>query len=505
MNGNLTANTNNTDSKNYYWDESNRLRVATDDQGSMQHYIYDASGERVLKANSNYTATYENGSLITPSTVNFNSYTTYPSAFVVVNPDGITSKHYYAGTQKVASRLQYATIIPLPISKQTNNDKKPSDDTALQQAQIEDLQMYMDLAGKGKVTFREAPQQEIATNTANRQSQKTSDGVEGVYFYHPDHLGTSTFLTDQNGVAYQFFLNLPFGETMAEQKGSGYYQNAYKFNGKELDDETGLYYYGARYYSPRESIWLSVDSLAERHPDENPYIYCRNNPIVFIDPDGNDRIYSASGRFIEDTGKGNLIKVNIGNKSYKLSQLAYNKGGTNRAVSKIIAHEAYLKGYKGKYGLSNSKKGGAYTDGEKNVRVVINEIKRGVYDDFHTLGSVIGHEADLEYGHKGENIPQNKYTYLNHANVYLGQSLEADFKNTSESNQYTVAVGFATRVFATTQKEQGLNVDDLIAQFNKNNGTVKIEGINTNTGNASIILNGQSNTIKLEIPTKPQD
>ena len=295
MNGNLTANTNNTDSKNYYWDESNRLRVATDDQGSMQHYIYDASGERVLKANSNYTATYENGSLITPSTVNFNSYTTYPSAFVVVNPDGITSKHYYAGTQKVASRLQYATIIPLPISKLANNDKKPADDTALQQAQIEDLQMYMDLAGKGKVSFTEAPQQEITTNTANRQSQKTSDGVEGVYFYHPDHLGTSTFLTDQNGVAYQFFLNLPFGETMAEQKGSGYYQNAYKFNGKELDEETGLYYYGARYYDPHSGPgWLSPDPEFERAPGCNPYAYCFQNPIKFTDPDGRWPDFPAS-------------------------------------------------------------------------------------------------------------------------------------------------------------------------------------------------------------------
>jgi RHS repeat-associated protein len=40
----------------------------------------------------------------------------------------------------------------------------------------------------------------------------------------------------------------------------------YKFNGKELDEETGLYYYGARYYDPRISIWLSVHPLAERHP-----------------------------------------------------------------------------------------------------------------------------------------------------------------------------------------------------------------------------------------------
>ena len=62
-------------------------------------------------------------------------------------------------------------------------------------------------------------------------------GAGGLYYYHPDHLGTSTALTDFNGNTYQFFLNLPFGETMAQQLGSNYYNSPYKFNGKELDEE----------------------------------------------------------------------------------------------------------------------------------------------------------------------------------------------------------------------------------------------------------------------------
>jgi hypothetical protein len=64
----------------------------------MQHSIYDASGEQVLKASSHYEQVYENGSLIDPNNV-FDSYTTYPSAFLVIDPNGIYSKHYYAGTQ----------------------------------------------------------------------------------------------------------------------------------------------------------------------------------------------------------------------------------------------------------------------------------------------------------------------------------------------------------------------------------------------------------------------
>jgi len=63
-------------------------------------------------------------------------------------------------------------------------------------------------------------------------------------------------------------------------------ENVYKFNGKELDTQTGYYYYGARYYDPGASIFLSVDPLAEEFPGWNPYHYVHNNPINLIDPTG---------------------------------------------------------------------------------------------------------------------------------------------------------------------------------------------------------------------------
>lgn len=95
----------------------------------------------------------------------------------------------------------------------------------------------------------------------------------------------TTYVTDEKYDTTQFFLNLPFGETMAEQM-IGVYDNPYKFNAKELDNEIGLYYYGARYYNPRLSIWYGVDPLAEKYPSLSPYIYVANNPINVIDPDG---------------------------------------------------------------------------------------------------------------------------------------------------------------------------------------------------------------------------
>ena len=93
----------------------------------------------------------------------------------------------------------------------------------------------------------------------------------------------------------QFFLNLPFGETMVEQT-DGSYNNPYRFNAKELDEDTGLYYYGARYYNPRLSIWYGVDPLAEKYASWSPYAYCGNNPINYIDPDGNFRLPANATR-----------------------------------------------------------------------------------------------------------------------------------------------------------------------------------------------------------------
>ncbi|MFZ1703678.1 MAG: RHS repeat-associated core domain-containing protein [Saprospiraceae bacterium] len=106
-----------------------------------------------------------------------------------------------------------------------------------------------------------------------------------LYYYHSDHIGSSTFLTDAAGYPYEFMLYLPFGEAMAHQKIAGW-ATPYTFTGKEQDVATGLHYFGARYLDTRLSIWFGVDPLASRAPDWSPYTYVFNNPIVYNDPDG---------------------------------------------------------------------------------------------------------------------------------------------------------------------------------------------------------------------------
>ena len=72
----------------------------------------------------------------------------------------------------------------------------------------------------------------------------------------------------------------------AQHSRYGDYSTRYKFNGKEQDEATGFYYYGARYYEPSLSRWLSTDPLAEKYQDFSPYNYTLNNPINLVDPDG---------------------------------------------------------------------------------------------------------------------------------------------------------------------------------------------------------------------------
>jgi RHS repeat-associated protein len=300
------------------WDESNRLRVIADDK-SMQHYIYDAAGERVLKANTDIESVDANGMLLDVPNVTVNSYTTYPNPYIVVNPHGTFSKHYYAGTQRIVSRMADAMA---NIFDNTENIPAvcTGGEAKLKQRQIADLQEMVSKTRFKKAAFKEF--KPYASDDAGKgpgedESGEDADAVHPVvtgpdgvvpvdpgenavdpggdpdprlaqvYFYHPDHLGSSTFLTDFNGNAYQFYLNLPFGETMVEQRPySSGYETPYKFNGKELDEETGLYYYGARYYDPQISIWYSVDPLTEQFPNMSPYNFCNDNPIVFTDPTG---------------------------------------------------------------------------------------------------------------------------------------------------------------------------------------------------------------------------
>ncbi|WP_143392712.1 RHS repeat domain-containing protein, partial [Flavobacterium psychrophilum] len=106
-----------------------------------------------------------------------------------------------------------------------------------------------------------------------------------VFYYHPDHLGSSSYISTLNGQISQHVEYIAFGEVLFEEHSSSF-KSPYLFNGKELDRETNLSFYGARYLDMKTSLWLSVDPLAEEFPDHSPYCFVMNNPLRLTDPTG---------------------------------------------------------------------------------------------------------------------------------------------------------------------------------------------------------------------------
>jgi RHS repeat-associated protein len=137
--------------------------------------------------------------------------------------------------------------------------------------------------------YNVTPAPDYGQNAGYAQNCISSHGIDFAaekaqsYWYHSDHLGSASYITGVDGKVCSNINYFPTGEVFVEQNRNSP-NLPYKFNGKELDAETGYYYYGARYYNPKVSLWLNVDPLAEK--TGAPYNYCYNNPVKLVDPDG---------------------------------------------------------------------------------------------------------------------------------------------------------------------------------------------------------------------------
>ncbi len=121
---------------------------------------------------------------------------------------------------------------------------------------------------------------------------------DAVYHYYlNDHLGNVRVVVDSSGSIVQGNHYYPFGMTFAEASDTEQSIQPYKFNGKELDRMSGLnlYDYGARHYEPALGRFTTMDPLAEKYYNVSPYVYCGNNPINRIDPDGRDWYEDENG------------------------------------------------------------------------------------------------------------------------------------------------------------------------------------------------------------------
>jgi len=156
----------------------------------------------------------------------------------------------------------------------------------------------------------------IATKINSATNENTATERVRTYYYHSDHLGSAQTVTNWQGNIHERLEYTPYGETWIDWRNTGESSDKtpFRFTAKERDEETGLYYFGARYLDARTSRWLSVDPAmyegdyfpvapnsdeARRHNQNLPgmggiynyvnfhvYHYGGNNPVKYIDPDG---------------------------------------------------------------------------------------------------------------------------------------------------------------------------------------------------------------------------
>jgi len=105
----------------------------------------------------------------------------------------------------------------------------------------------------------------------------------GVFYIHSDNLGSTSAMSDKDGNVVEEQVNLPFGEPVSGDE-------RYGFTGKE-HDETGLQYFGARYYNPSTARFWNPDPVKD---GVNWFVYANNNPLKYVDPDGREALNIAS-------------------------------------------------------------------------------------------------------------------------------------------------------------------------------------------------------------------
>ena len=178
-------------------------------------------------------------------------------------------KHYYAESERITSLIGRGNFSTLAT---------PVTDTATANRKVR-LADSLVLALNPAITDTVA-QLSYLTTLTNRQK----DTCEA-YWYHPDHLGSASWITNIYGRTIQHLYYLPWGEDFVNQR-TGSFSSMYTFSAKEKDTETGYSYFGARYYSSDLSIGLSVDPMSDKYPSLSPYVYCADNPVKLVDPNG---------------------------------------------------------------------------------------------------------------------------------------------------------------------------------------------------------------------------
>ena len=462
---------------------------------TVRSYPFVFTGERRLKLTGESNRLDVNADFMTTGTL-LNTPTLYPSAYLVLTNKGYT-KHYYAGADRVAASLGGGGL------KATGSNPG-----------MQDRAKWLFWESHERVNGRMLQKNDLECiwqgSLPTGEYCKPIDGIPGrmnasvefylndlydnlkmlaeeqhdekdVYFYHSDHLGSASWITDADGKPIQHLQYLPFGEPFVNQHLTDY-QERYLFTGKERDEETGYGYFGARYMDHElTAMWLSVDPMADKYPSISPYAYCAWNPIKLVDPDGKEIVikdgqksyYYINGHvYTNNKGRGPIWDSRLGQEAKKIkgnldimskdkagakviNRLVGNKKQTYTIAADASSGDGSYNHISNKVSLVSGKANNlgslshelfhAYQDDKgRTPHTIYNELEAYVFSGV-IYGASLGitSTTDLNYNEKGVNFakdlkcgkPFNENTF---------QYLLNNFKNCSAANWKGAYTSYST-------------------------------------------------------------
>ncbi len=287
-NGNFINSTSNDVNKNYsYYPGTNRVKSIMN--ASSQEYQYDPNGNVVSNANKNLSIDYNR-------TTNRTTAVTSDSAFA--------NYQYGAGKSKVF--------------KEGNDKSKTSYLNDLNGKSL--MEKYSDWSANHTRYIVTGPHGIIAI---------VIDGQP--YFLLRDHLGSPLAIVDQYNEPVLIMYYGPHGHTNEKYISADASKNiAYQFTGQENEKQLGIYNYGSRMYDPDLGQFYAIDP-AEQFPGLNPYMGMGNNPLIFVDPDGEfvlSLIIPGLGAFLDAMLWGAVIGAGASSAVYTTTYFASGQGGS---------------------------------------------------------------------------------------------------------------------------------------------------------------------------------
>ena len=367
----------------YYFNASGNLKAyGTDMQISV--YGYNSANTRTYKVNMFNANQWVNGQP-QPIQPMVQSAMFYPNTYLNFTQAGEYTKHYYSGTERICSRLGEQQI---PISVENEQE--------LEAYRNDVKQIIYNAIGQH---LYDAPTDMQEGDLIPLEFLQATGDNNAIFYYHPNHLSSTMYVTDAQQSVVQSFLYAPYGDIISEYNthAMGEAFPKYSFNAKELDEETGMYYYEARYYNP--PTFISRDPLMSEKPWLTPYHYCSNNPVGRVDPSGcedmDNPVFNKNGKLIGITKDGGWSGIPI----VMLDENDYHKNMDGKAAVK--ARKAIPLNKYGE-GISISDMDWALIEkngGEKLIPTVENKSSFTIY--YKPEGEKHGEDMNPGYSNSG--------------------------------------------------------------------------------------------------------